>query len=155
MSRGALMSRVLRWLGVVVAVAASVAVLSAPSAAADTGWVAVANSPNREQQDWAYGPDQAGAEFTALTRCAALERATDCRILAVSTDCVATAWDAAEPLNRIYAASAADPDTAVRAALAAAGPYANDITVRCTWWPRDEPGAPAPGTTLTRRVSAG
>jgi hypothetical protein len=31
-----------------------------------------------------------------------LQWADDCRVLAVSTGCVATAWDVSEPLNRIY-----------------------------------------------------
>ncbi|MGI9125745.1 MAG: hypothetical protein ACR2JM_13490, partial [Mycobacterium sp.] len=123
------------------------AVLKAPVACADDGWVAVANSPNHEQQDWGFGPDQISAEVNALARCAVLERATDCRILAVSTDCVATAWDVSEPLNQIYAGSGGGPEAAVAGATAAAGPYANDIQVRCTWWPRNEPG-PAPTPTV-------
>jgi len=126
------------------------AVLTAPGAWADDGWVAAANSPNHEQQDWGYGPDQFSAEANALAQCAVLERAGDCRVLAVSTDCVATAWDVAEPLNQIHAGSGGGPEAAVRGALAAAGPYANDVQVRCTWWPREEPAAPPPpGTSLT------
>lgn len=128
-------------------------VAAAPTAYADDGWVAVANSPNHEQQDWAYGPDQVSAEANALGQCAVLQRADDCRILAVSTDCVATAWDVAEPLNRIYAGSGGGPEAAVRGAIAAAGPYANDVQVRCTWWPREQPAAPAPGVSLTARLT--
>lgn len=136
------------------AAAVCAVVLTAPSAAADTGWVAVANSPNHEQQDWGFGPDQVTAESNALAQCARMERADDCRVLAVSTDCVATAWDTAEPLNQIYAGSGGGPAAAVRGAVAAAGPNANDIHVRCTWWPRDEPGPPdQPGTALARTVT--
>jgi hypothetical protein len=38
-----------------------------------------------------------------------------------------TAWDASEPLNRIYAGSGGGPETAARGALVAAGPSANDV----------------------------
>ena len=131
--------------GAVVIAVTGMAVLAAPSANADDGWVAVANSPIHEQQDWAYGPDPDTAAANALAQCAVLERARDCRVLAVSTDCVATAWDMSEPLNQIYAGSGGGPEAAVRGAIAAAGPYANDIEVRCTWWPR-EPAPAAPGT---------
>ena len=134
--------------GLAITMAAASAVM-APSAHADDGWIAVANSPNHEQQDWAYGPDQATAEANALAQCTVLQRADDCRILAVSTDCVATAWDVAEPLNRIYAGSGGGPEAAVRGAIAAAGPYANDVQVRCTWWPRAQPAVPPPGVSLT------
>ena len=139
------------------------AVFAAPPAVADDGWVAVANSPNHEQQDWAYGPDQFTAEANVLAQCAVLQRAHDCRVLAVSTDCVATAWDVSQPLNRIYAGSGGGPEAAARGAIAAAGPYANDLQVRCTWWPRGTPAPPtpparpvpsAPGTILTARLSA-
>ena len=135
------------------------ALWAAPPAVADDGWVAVANSPNHEQQDWAYGPDQFTAESNVLAQCAVLQRADDCRVLAVSTDCVATAWDVSEPLNRIYAGSGGGPEAAARGAIAAAGPYANDLQVRCTWWPREAPTSPtrtvppAPGTVLTARIS--
>jgi amino acid transporter len=89
---------------------------------------------------------------------AVLQRADDCRVLAVSTDCVATAWDVSEPLNQIYAGSGGGPEAAARGAIAAAGPYANDLQVRCTWWPRGTPAPPtppvpsAPGTVLTARL---
>lgn len=65
----------------------------------------------------------------------------------MSTDCVATAWDVSEPLNRIHAGSGGGPEAAVRGAVAAAGPYANDVQVRCTWWLR-QPAPAAPGTSL-------
>ena len=160
------MKRKLHRIGVA-GVAMSVAALcSAPPAVADDGWVAVANSPNHEQQDWAYGPDQFTAEANVLAQCAVLQRADDCRVLAVSTDCVATAWDVSEPLNRIYAGSGGGPEAAARGAIAAAGPYANDLQDRCTWWPRGTPTPPTPptppvrpvpstpGTVLTARLSA-
>ncbi len=149
-----------RQIGVIGVAMTAVALGVAPSAVADDGWVAVANSPNHEQQDWAYGPDQFTAESNVLAQCAVLQRADDCRVLAVSTDCVATAWDVSEPLNRIYAGSGGGPEAAARGAIAAAGPYANDLQVRCTWWPRGTPTPPippvpsAPGTTLTARLSA-
>jgi hypothetical protein len=136
---------------VAVTAAAVAAVAMAPSSNADDGWVAVANSPNHEQQDWAFGPDQATAEANVLAQCAVLQRADDCRVLAVSTDCVATAWDVSEPLNRIYAGSGGGPEAAIRGAVAAAGPYANDVQVRCTWWPRDPPSTPPPRVALTGR----
>jgi len=127
----------------------TVAMFTAPAAHADDGWVAVANSPNREQQDWAYGPDRATAEAAALAQCTLLQQATDCRVLAASPACIATAWDASQPLNQIYANVADGPDAAMGGAIAAAGPYANDVQVRCTWWPRDPPGPLPPDTTLT------
>lgn len=65
-------------------------------------------------------------------QCIVLERASDCRVLAVRTDCVPTAWDVSEPLNQIYALSGSGPDAAARGAIAVAGPYANDVGVRCT-----------------------
>lgn len=125
------------------------AVLTAPVAQADDGWVAVANSPNHEQQDWAFGLDAATAAATALAQCTVLQRADDCRVLAVSTDCVATAWDVSEPLNRIYAGSGGGPDAAIAGAVAAAGPHANDVQVRCTWWPREAHTTVPPGVSLT------
>ena len=140
--------------GITVAVFAA-ALLAAPSAYADDGWVAVANSPRHEQQDFGYGPDQASAELNALAQCAQLERADDCRVLAVSTDCVASAWDGAQPLNQLHAVAGGGPEVVRRGAIAAAGPYANDVEVRCTWWPREQ-SAPQPGvpslTAFTRMV---
>lgn len=124
-----------RLVGVAFASIAAV-LLTAPPAAADDGWVAVAHSPSHEQQDFGYGPDQATAVLNAMAQCAQLERAGDCRVLASSPDCVATAWDATEPINQLYAASGGGPEVVSRAAAALAGPYANDVAVRCTWWPR-------------------
>ena len=142
-----------RRLGAVIIAVTAAAVAAAPVSNADDGWVAVANSPNHEQQDWAFGPDQSTAEANALAQCAVLQRADDCRILAVSTDCVATAWDVSEPLNQIYAGSGGGPEAAIRGAVTAAGPYANDVQVRCTWWPRNPPPAPPPQVALTSRIT--
>lgn len=140
---GAEMGR-FRLFGGMVAAITFAAVLAAPRAHADDGWVAVANSPNHEQQDFGYGPDQLTAESNALSQCAVLQRADDCRVLASSTDCVATAWDVSEPLNLLYAGSGGGPEAAALGAIAAAGPYANDVQVRCTWWPRNESGPELP-----------
>lgn len=142
-----------RRLGAVIVGTTVAAVATAPSSHADDGWVAVANSPNHEQQDWAFGPDQATAEANALAQCAVLQRADDCRVLVVSTDCVATAWDVSEPLNQIYAGSGGGPEAAIRGAVAAAGPYANDVQVRCTWWPRNPPAPAPPQVELTSRIA--
>ena len=106
---------------------------ASPSSPSDTGWVAVASSPSRESLDWGYGPDAVSAEANALARCSQLQNASNCRVLASSSACVATSWDDAQPLNRAHGASSASSEVAVQAALAAAGPYANDPTVRCTW----------------------
>lgn len=133
-------------------VAAGLAAVTVPTARADDGWVAVANSPSHEQQDWGFGPDQFTAESSALAQCAQLERASDCRVLAVSTDCVATAWDVDEPLNQLHAGSGGGPEAAVRGALAAAGPYANDVQVRCTWQLPDQAAPPPSGISLTARI---
>ena len=143
-----------RLFGGMVAAITVAAVLATPRAHADDGWVAVANSPNHEQQDFGYGPDQATAEANALAQCALLQRADDCRVLASSTDCVATAWDVSEPLNLLYAGSGGGPEAAALGAIAAAGPYANDVQVRCTWWPRNEPGSPLPEPILASRSLA-
>jgi hypothetical protein len=64
-----------------------------------------------------------------------------------------TVWDASEPLNRIYAGSGGGPEAAARGAIAAAGPYANDLQVRCTWWPREAPEPPPPGVSLTTHLT--
>ncbi|MCB1290379.1 DUF4189 domain-containing protein [Mycolicibacterium sp.] len=143
-----------RLFGGMVAAITVAAVLATPRAHADDGWVAVANSPNHEQQDFGYGPDQATAEANALAQCALLQRADDCRVLASSTDCVATAWDVSEPLNLLYAGSGGGPEAAALGAIAAAGPYANDVQVRCTWWPRNEPGPTRPEPILASRSLA-
>ena len=106
---------------------------ASPPSPSNTGWVAVASSPSRESLDWGYGPDAVSAESNALARCSQLQNASNCRVLASGSACVATSWDAAQPLNRPHGASSTSSEDAVQAALAAAGPYANDPTVRCTW----------------------
>lgn len=112
----------------------SVAFFAAPVAHADDGWVAVANSPSHEQQDWGYGPNQAIAESNALAACAQNERASDCRVLASSPDCIATLYDAAQPINQLHAVSGGGPEVVKRGVQAAAGPNSADGQTRCTWW---------------------
>ena len=104
-----------------------------PAAHADETWIAVANSPNREQLEWVRGRDRTAVMLVVLEQCARLEQADDCRVLAVSTDCIATAWDVAEPLNHVYAVPGTSPEIVRQAAMTAAGPHANDVTVQCTW----------------------
>lgn len=104
-----------------------------PAAHADEMWIAVANSPNREQLEWVRGANRTAVVLVVLEQCARLERADDCRVLAVSTDCIAAAWDVAEPLNHVYAVPGPSPEIVRQAAMAAAGPHANDVTVQCTW----------------------
>lgn len=120
-----------------IASAISAALAPAPFAHAQTaqyGWIAVASSPSRESLDWAYGPDRSAAHAKALNQCTHLQKANNCQVLASGPSCVAVAWDAAQPLNRPYAASSNSSHSAVQNAMAAAGPYANDPTVRCTWF---------------------
>jgi len=125
------------WTGLLITGASmSASVCAAPLAHADDGWVAVANSPNHEQQDWGYGPDQVTAETNALARCGQLERASDCRVLASSPDCVGSAWDGDQPINQLHAVSGGGPAVVQSGAMSAAGPLANDPSVRCTWFSR-------------------
>lgn len=105
----------------------------APIAHADGGWLAVASSPSHEQKDWAWGIDQAAAERRALTDCARLQRASDCVLLASGPDCIGTAWDGDQPINHAHGVSGGGRDVVLQAALAAAGPNANDPEVRCSW----------------------
>ena len=104
-----------------------------PTAHADENWIAAANSPNREQLEWMRGRDRTAVVLVVLEQCARLEQADDCRVLAVTTDCIATAWDVAEPLNHVYAVPGPSPEVVRQAAMAAAGPHANDVIVQCTW----------------------
>jgi hypothetical protein len=110
-------------------------IFHASPALADGGWEAVANSPAHEQLDWSWGIDQLDAESRALSRCAVLERASDCRLLASGPDCVAVAWDGDEPINHAHGVSGGGRDVVIPAAIAAAGPYANDPESRCSWEP--------------------
>lgn len=111
--------------------------LAAPSAHADGGWVAYASSPSHEQSDFAWGIDQSTAESRVLAQCARLQRASDCALLASGPDCVAIAWDGDQPINHAHGASGGGPDVVLQAAIAAAGPQANDTEVRCSWFPHD------------------
>ena len=115
----------------------AVGVVLAPPVHADTGWVAAASSPSHEQLDFAYGPDQATAEYRALARCTQLQRAGDCILLASGPDCVAVAWDVDEPVNDAHGVSGGGPEVVLHAAMAIAGPHANDPDVRCSWYPHD------------------
>lgn len=119
----------------VIAVSAAIAALvwGMPAAHADEIWIAVANSPHREQLEWIRGRNRLAVVAVVLEQCARLEQADDCRVLAVSTDCIATAWDVAEPLNHVYAVAGPSPEVVRQAAMAAAGPHANDVIVQCTW----------------------
>jgi hypothetical protein len=108
-------------------------VAAAPSVHAAVGWIAVANSPGHEKLDWAGGPSKASADSIALSNCAANEHASDCRILASSPDCIAVAWDGTEPVNKAHAKSGGGRDVVVPAAIAAAGPHANDVSSRCAF----------------------
>ncbi len=111
------------------------AVYVAGPATADGGWVAVAKSPSRESLDWAGGPNQSqvDAEVSALQQCARLQHATDCYLVASGPNCAAVAWDVAEPLNHAYGAVGVTPAAALSAAEAAAGPFANEPEVRCSY----------------------
>ncbi|MCA4725806.1 DUF4189 domain-containing protein [Mycolicibacterium fortuitum] len=116
---------------------ALVTTVAAPATAA-TGWIAVAKSPSGEALDWGGGPgrSQLDAEMAALQMCARLQQAMDCYVVASGPNCVAVAWDVAEPLNNAYGATGATPAAALSAAEAAAGPFANDPEVRCSYLDR-------------------
>lgn len=103
------------------------------AARADDGWVAAASSPNHESAELVWGVDQADAEGRALAQCAVLERAEDCLLLASGPDCIAIAWDADQPINHAHGASGGGRAVVIQAAMAAAGPYANDVSARCSW----------------------
>ena len=124
-----------RLAGIVAGAALAGGVLCAPPAYADGGWVAAASSPSHEQMDFAWGIHQAAAESRALAQCAQLQRASDCLLLASGPDCLAIAWDADQPINHAHGVSGGGREVVVRAAMAAAGPYANDIQSRCSWDP--------------------
>ena len=124
-----------RLAGIVAGTALAGGILYAPPAHADGGWVAAASSPSHEQMDFAWGIDQAAAESRALAQCAQLQRASDCLLLASGPDCVAIAWDADQPINHAHGVSGGGRGVVVQAAMAAAGPYANDIQSPCSWDP--------------------
>ena len=124
-----------RLAGIVAATALMGGVFCAPPAYADGGWVAAANSPSHEQMEFAWGIDQGAAESRALAQCAQVERASDCQLLASGPDCLAVAWDVDEPINHAHGVSGGGREIVVQAAMAAAGPHANDINSRCSWDP--------------------
>jgi hypothetical protein len=111
--------------------------LCAAPAHADSGWAAIANSPSREEADYSWGPSatQEAAKAQALQKCLVQENASDCPVVASGPSCAAIAWDGDEPLNHAHGGVAATPEEAIAAAVAAAGPYANDSAVRCGWFP--------------------
>lgn len=110
-------------------------ILCAAPAYANDGWVAAASSPSHESSEKVWGYNQADAESRALAQCAALERADDCVLLASGPDCVAIAWDDAQPINHAHGASGGGREAALQGAIAAAGPGANDTSARCSWDP--------------------
>lgn len=122
-----------RLAGIVGLTALAGGVLLAAPAHADGGWVAAASSPSHEQMDFAWGIDQAAAESRVLAQCATLQRASDCLLLASGPDCVAIAWDGDQPINHAHGTSGGGREVVVQAAMAFAGPYANDIQSRCSW----------------------
>ena len=124
-----------RLASVVAGVALAGSVICTPFANADGGWVAAASSPSHEQVDFAWGIDQVTAEYRVLAQCAELQRAGDCLLLASGPDCVAVAWDGDQPINHAHGMSGGGPEVVLRAAMAAAGPHANDPDVRCSWFP--------------------
>jgi len=124
-----------RLAGIVAATALMGGVFCAPPAYADGGWVAAANSPSHEQMEFAWGIDQGAAASRALAQCAQVERASDCQLLASGPDCLAVAWDVDEPINHAHGVSGGGREIVVQAAMAAAGPHANDINSRCSWDP--------------------
>lgn len=125
-------------------VAALLTIAPRSSADSDFGWVAVANSPSREALDWQVSANPDVTEAMALRRCAVLQHANDCEIVASGPNCVAIAWDVDEPLNHPHGAAADTPLDALNAAIAAAGPFANDTQVRCSYQIEQRPqGNPA------------
>lgn len=114
------------------------------TARADSGWVAVASSQSHEALDWRTGASQQSTETAALQQCTMLQRTGDCRILASGPNCVAVAWDAGQPSNRPHAAAADTPAAALNAAVAAAGPFANDPSVRCSYMSYGPPAGGPP-----------
>lgn len=131
--------------------AAIAAFASNSLAYADSGWVAVASSPTHESLDWSVSAGQDAAESTALRHCAVLQDPFDCQILASGPNCVAVAWDSDEPLNRPHGAIGDTPAAALNAAVAAAGSFANDPVVRCSYQ-QFGPATP-PADSLPQRIA--
>jgi hypothetical protein len=122
----------------VMALTVAAAALSAVPARADFGWAALASSPSREQTDWTWSPATSSfaAEAQALRNCTVKQQASDCAVIASGPNCVAVAWDVGEPLNHAHGGVGVTREAAVAAAVAAAGPHANDVDARCSWDPR-------------------
>lgn len=120
-------------------VVSTAGLLLAPFARADDGWVAAASSPSHESSEKVWGFNRVDAVARALSQCAVLERARDCVLLASGPDCVAIAWDGDQPINHAHGASGGGEDVVIQAALAAAGPYANDPSALCSWDPHARP----------------
>ncbi|GJF16470.1 hypothetical protein NGTWS1803_02750 [Mycolicibacterium cyprinidarum] len=137
--------------GIVMVMVAAALTTDAASARTADGWVAVANSPSRESLDWNTNVSRQAAESTALRPCVTLQNAKNCRIVASGPQCVAVAWDTNQPLNRPYGAVADTPAAALNAAIAAAGTYANDPTVRCSYLPQQPSSGNPPGR-LPRQI---
>lgn len=137
----------------VIALLAAIALVTVPPAAhAELGWLAVASSPSRAALDWYTGASRQSTESGALQQCAALQNADDCRILASGPNCVAVVWDAHQPLNRPHAVAADTSAAALTAAVAAAGAFANDPTVRCTYMSYGSPPDSPPSGTHRRQL---
>ncbi|MGD9620070.1 MAG: hypothetical protein AB7G47_07250 [Mycolicibacterium sp.] len=137
-------------LNVVGLLAAIVVVAALPTAHAEYGWIAVASSPSHEALDWYTGANRQSAETGALRQCAALQNADDCRILASGPNCVAVVWDAGQPFNRPHAVAADTSAAALTAVVAAAGTFANDPSVRCSYMSYG-PSPDTPSTSAPRR----
>lgn len=101
------------------------------------GWAVIASSPSREATDYAWSPATSSfaAEDQALDKCTLKQRADDCIVVASGPACAAVAWDVAEPLNQAHGGIGGSRQEALAAAAEAAGPYANDLSVRCSWDP--------------------
>ena len=69
----------------------------------------------------------------SMTSCARVADGTSTQTL---TNCAAIAWDGDEPLNHAHGGVGDTPEEAIAAAVAAAGPYAHDPSVRCSWFPQ-------------------
>lgn len=110
-----------------------------PLAGADVGWIAVAKSPGRESIDWGGGAGFTAmdAEAAALRLCARMQQFSgECYLVASGPNCAAVAWDVSEPLNIAFGGVGDTPASAISAAVAAAGPFANAPEVRCSYLAR-------------------
>jgi hypothetical protein len=69
----------------------------------------------------------------SMTSCARVADGTSTQTL---TNRAAIAWDGDEPLNHAHGGVGDTPEEAIAAAVPAAGPYANDPSVHCSWFPQ-------------------